>query len=86
MRAVEWTAGGVRLIDQTRLPEEETYVVCRTAEEVARAITQMVVRGAPAIGAAAAFLLCDDASWLTGQIVGIDGGLSAGHPPAKMTV
>jgi len=43
--------------------------------------------GEPAdIGAAAAFLLSDDASWLTGQIVGIDGGLSAGHPPAKMTV
>lgn len=48
-------AGGVRLIDQTRLPEREEYVVCRTAEEVARAIREMVVRGAPSIGAAAAY-------------------------------
>ncbi len=38
------------------------------------------------IAAAAAFLLSDDASWLTGQIIGIDGGLSAGHPPAKLTI
>jgi len=54
---VEWdaAAGGVRLIDQTRLPLEEAYVVCRTADEVARAIREMVVRGAPAIGAAAAY-------------------------------
>jgi len=54
---VEWDAGagGVRLIDQTRLPTEETYVVCRTAAEVAAAIRDMVVRGAPAIGAAAGY-------------------------------
>jgi methylthioribose-1-phosphate isomerase len=54
---VEWdaAAGGVRLIDQTRLPQQESYVVCRSAAEVARAIRDMVVRGAPAIGAAAAY-------------------------------
>jgi methylthioribose-1-phosphate isomerase len=54
---VEWDIGasGVRLIDQTRLPQHEVYVVCRTASEVARAIRDMVVRGAPAIGAAAAY-------------------------------
>jgi methylthioribose-1-phosphate isomerase len=52
---VEWVGDGVRLIDQTRLPLEESYVVCRTAAEVARAIREMVVRGAPAIGAAAAY-------------------------------
>jgi methylthioribose-1-phosphate isomerase len=55
MATVEWAGDGVRLIDQTRLPELETYVVCRTAEEVAGAIRRMVVRGAPAIGAAAAY-------------------------------
>jgi 3-oxoacyl-[acyl-carrier protein] reductase len=38
------------------------------------------------IAAAAAFLLSGEASWLTGQILGIDGGLSAGHPPAKLTL
>ena len=57
MATVEWDegAGGVRLIDQTRLPDEESHVLCRTAGEVAAAIRDMVVRGAPAIGAAAAY-------------------------------
>ena len=57
MATVEWDApaGGVRLIDQTKLPGEEISVLCRSAAEVAGAIREMVVRGAPAIGAAAAF-------------------------------
>jgi methylthioribose-1-phosphate isomerase len=42
------------MIDQTRLPLEETYVTCRTYQEVAEAIRSMVIRGAPAIGVAAA--------------------------------
>ena len=52
---VERTAGGVRLIDQRRLPGETVYLTCRTAEETAEAIRAMVVRGAPAIGVTAAF-------------------------------
>jgi len=57
MATVEWDPGaaGVRLIDQTKLPLRETYVVCRTSAEVAAAIREMVVRGAPAIGVAAAY-------------------------------
>ncbi|HKF75560.1 MAG TPA: S-methyl-5-thioribose-1-phosphate isomerase [Candidatus Dormibacteraeota bacterium] len=55
MATVEWVGDGVRLIDQTRLPDREEYVVCRTAAQVAAAIRDMVVRGAPAIGAAAAY-------------------------------
>lgn len=57
MATVEWdaVADGVRLIDQTKLPQEESYVVCRTSAEVAESIRTMVVRGAPAIGAAAAY-------------------------------
>ena len=42
------------MIDQTRLPAEENYVTCRSYEEVASAIRSMVIRGAPAIGVAAA--------------------------------
>src|SRR5205814_9721803 len=42
------------MIDQTRLPLEEKYVTCRTYEEVATAIRDMIIRGAPAIGVAAA--------------------------------
>jgi methylthioribose-1-phosphate isomerase len=42
------------MIDQTRLPNQETYVTCKTYQEVAHAIKTMVIRGAPAIGVAAA--------------------------------
>jgi len=54
IKTLEWTSQGVRLIDQTRLPMEEVYVTCTTYQEVATAIRDMVVRGAPAIGVAAA--------------------------------
>ncbi len=54
-RTVERTPSGVRLLDQRKLPLEEVYVTCRTAEETAEAIRAMVVRGAPAIGVTAAF-------------------------------
>src|SRR5215469_13303754 len=54
IKTLEWTADGVRFIDQTKLPTEEVYVNCRTYQEVAAAIRDMIVRGAPAIGVAAA--------------------------------
>src|SRR5881394_1046283 len=54
IKTLEWTAGGVRFLDQTKLPTEESYATCRTYQEVAEAIRSMVVRGAPAIGVAAA--------------------------------
>jgi methylthioribose-1-phosphate isomerase len=54
IQTLEWTESGVRFIDQTKLPTEETYVNCTTHEEVAEVIRTMVVRGAPAIGVAAA--------------------------------
>ena len=54
IKTLEWTPEGVRFIDQTKLPSEEVYVTCRTYEEVGKAIRDMVVRGAPAIGVAAA--------------------------------
>jgi methylthioribose-1-phosphate isomerase len=54
IETVQWIDDTVVLIDQTRLPLAEDYVTCRTYEEVAGAIRSMVVRGAPAIGVAAA--------------------------------
>ena len=51
---IEWRDDAVVMIDQRKLPAEEIYVSCRTAAEVARAIKTMVIRGAPAIGVAAA--------------------------------
>jgi methylthioribose-1-phosphate isomerase len=54
IKTVEWTDQGVRMIDQRKLPTVEEYPLFRTYEEVAEAIRVMVVRGAPAIGVAAA--------------------------------
>ena len=54
IQTLEWTDQGVRFIDQTKLPTEEIYVTCKTHEQVADVIRTMVVRGAPAIGVAAA--------------------------------
>ena len=51
---IEWQPDAVVMIDQRKLPGQETYVTCKTANEVARAIKTMVIRGAPAIGVAAA--------------------------------
>jgi methylthioribose-1-phosphate isomerase len=54
IQTLEWTEHGVVFIDQTKLPTEEVYVTCTTYQQVADVIRTMVVRGAPAIGVAAA--------------------------------
>ncbi len=54
VETIRWTGDAAIMIDQTRLPLEEAYVTCRTCHEVARAIRDMIIRGAPAIGVAAA--------------------------------
>ncbi|MSQ55315.1 MAG: S-methyl-5-thioribose-1-phosphate isomerase [Betaproteobacteria bacterium] len=64
---IRWKGDRVELLDQRLLPERSEYVACRTAAEVADAIRDMVVRGAPAIGCAAAFG------------VALDGGTAAGY-------
>jgi methylthioribose-1-phosphate isomerase len=51
---IEWKDDAVVMIDQRKLPSTEVYVNCKTAAEVAKAIKTMVIRGAPAIGVAAA--------------------------------
>ena len=60
-RTVEWIADGrghLRLLDQTRLPAETIYIDCHTANDVWQAIKRLAVRGAPAIGVAAAYGVC----------------------------
>lgn len=54
VNTIEWTDAGVVMIDQRKLPAEETFITCRDYHEVADAIRTMVIRGAPAIGCAAA--------------------------------
>ncbi|MGQ9898164.1 MAG: S-methyl-5-thioribose-1-phosphate isomerase [Acidobacteriota bacterium] len=69
MNTVEWTPAGVRLLDQRALPLEEKYQTYTTYEGVAEAIRTMVVRGAPAIGVAAAL----------GLALGVQASVAAGE-------
>lgn len=69
IKTVEWTNEGVRMIDQRLLPTEEKYLMLRSYEEVADAIRNMVVRGAPAIGVSAAMGLALGASQSVGMSV-----------------
>lgn len=55
VETVRWTDDSLVILDQTKLPGELTYVVCRNVESVAEAIEQLRIRGAPAIGIAAAY-------------------------------
>ena len=55
MRTIEWEDNKLKLIDQTKLPDELTYVYCENYQEVIVAIKDMIVRGAPAIGVSAGF-------------------------------
>jgi len=55
VRAVEWRDGALQVLDQRALPQTRTYLMCRDAASVAQAISSMAVRGAPAIGIAAAY-------------------------------
>jgi methylthioribose-1-phosphate isomerase len=63
---IRWTDDGVVMIDQRRLPLEEVYLTCRDADEVIEAIRSMVIRGAPAIGVAAAMGLALGARQIAG--------------------
>ncbi|HKE24848.1 MAG TPA: S-methyl-5-thioribose-1-phosphate isomerase [Bryobacteraceae bacterium] len=54
VETIQWVNNSVVMIDQTKLPLVEEFVTCRTYDEVAKAIKDMVIRGAPAIGVAAA--------------------------------
>jgi len=55
IQAVTWRDDALVLLDQTRLPLHETYVDCRTVDDVVDAVQRLVVRGAPALGAVGAF-------------------------------
>ncbi len=69
IKTIEWTDEGVLMLDQRLLPTEEKYLTLRSYEEVAEAIKQMVVRGAPAIGVSAAMGLALGAKQSVGTSV-----------------
>jgi methylthioribose-1-phosphate isomerase len=66
---IEWTDRGVVMLDQRRLPSEEVHLTYTDYREVARAIREMVIRGAPAIGVAAAMGVALGAQHSTAQSV-----------------
>ncbi|MBX3066886.1 MAG: S-methyl-5-thioribose-1-phosphate isomerase [Anaerolineae bacterium] len=70
MRTVEWINGRVRMIDQRQLPWNFTHLDFEDYREVAQAITDMVVRGAPAIGATGAFGMALAAYQCPTQVLG----------------
>lgn len=70
MRTVDWYEGRVRMIDQRVLPWTLRHVEYEDYREVAQAITDMVVRGAPAIGAAAAFGMALAANQSPTRVIG----------------
>jgi methylthioribose-1-phosphate isomerase len=87
IETIQWTDDGVVMIDQTRLPSEEIYVTCRTYREVADAIRSMIIRGAPAIGVAAAMGVAigtrhADAAHLDAQFEAICTELASTRPTA----
>jgi methylthioribose-1-phosphate isomerase len=66
---IRWADGELQLLDQTRLPAEEAWLACTSPEDVANAIRRLAVRGAPAIGVAAAY----------GLALGVRGGRDPGE-------
>jgi methylthioribose-1-phosphate isomerase len=89
LQTIRWEDGAVVLVDQRRLPLEEIDLVCRSPEEVAAAIRTLAVRGAPAIGVAAAFGIAQgmlqsqaEDEPLRGEFERICAGLGATRPTA----
>ncbi len=86
---VAWEDGAVVLIDQRRLPDEEVYIRCRDHRQVAEAIKGMAIRGAPAIGVAAALGIAlgarasrAEGAELRAEFEGICADLAATRPTA----
>jgi len=81
VQALRWTGSSLELLDQRLLPDRIEYVACRSAAQVAAAIRDMVVRGAPAIGCAAAFGIALE-SGRGGDMAAADTVLAASRPTA----
>jgi methylthioribose-1-phosphate isomerase len=89
IKTIEWTDEGVVMLDQRLLPGEEVYLTLKRPEEVIRAIADLVVRGAPAIGVAAAMgmalgaqQLADDPEGFRGGLEELSGRMVAARPTA----
>jgi methylthioribose-1-phosphate isomerase len=87
IETIQWTDEGVVMIDQTLLPSKEEFFTCRDYKDVAHAIRTMVIRGAPAIGVAAAMGVAigvaqADPADLDAQLAAISAELAGTRPTA----
>lgn len=85
MRTMNWRADCLQLLDQTALPLKTEYIDCQDWRRVAEAIRRLEVRGAPAIGAAAAFGLVLAARELAGKPGELLPGLRAAAGELRLT-
>jgi methylthioribose-1-phosphate isomerase len=91
MKAIEWLGNRVRILDQTRLPQEEVYLELSDYQDIASAITELKIRGAPAIGVAGGYgvalgaleIEAKSRDEFLGRLRGISQTLAATRPTAK---
>jgi len=91
MKAIEWLGNRVRILDQTGLPQEEVYLELNHYQDIASAITELKIRGAPAIGVAGGYGVALGALEIEtksrdeflGRLRGISQTLAATRPTAK---
>ncbi|GAH34520.1 unnamed protein product, partial [marine sediment metagenome] len=91
MKAIEWLGNRVRILDQTRLPQEEVYLELNHYQDIASAIVELKIRGAPAIGVAGGYgvalgaleIEAKSRDEFLGKLRGISHTLAATRPTAK---
>ena len=91
MKAIEWLGNRIRILDQTKLPQEEVYLELSDYQDIASAITELKIRGAPAIGVAGGYgvalgaleIEAKSRDEFLGRLRGISHTLAATRPTAK---
>jgi methylthioribose-1-phosphate isomerase len=91
MKAIEWLGDRVKLLDQTRLPRKEAYIELKDYKDIASAITELKIRGAPAIGVAGAYgialgalrIKAQDADAFRRELKGIIETIATTRPTAR---
>ncbi len=91
MKPIEWLGNRVRILDQTKLPQEEVYLELNHYQDIASAITELKIRGAPAIGVAGGYgvalgaleIKARSRDEFLGKLRGVSQALAATRPTAR---